>query len=198
MPASMMTACVAFRPNVTGSRIEMPDSGPMPGSTPTSVPTRQPRNAYHTLSGCSATAKPCSRLARVLSTRLVPTGSALEPERPLRKRRLQGLVEDYVGDERDGYAVNCGPHEVAPLDDDEEGEHHQRHGQDEAQPRVGDDRQGGDHHYQGGMRGIAPVDSGERLALAGARGEKDAEQHQQAGHELRHEARAGHGQAAHR
>ena len=29
----------------TGSRIEMPASGPMPGSTPTSVPTRQPIKA---------------------------------------------------------------------------------------------------------------------------------------------------------
>ena len=69
MPASMMTACVALSPNVTGSRIEMPESGPMPGSTPTSVPTRQPRNAYQRLSGWNATEKPCSRLRRVLSTR---------------------------------------------------------------------------------------------------------------------------------
>ena len=52
MPASMITACVALSPNVTGSRIEMPDSGPMPGSTPTSVPTRQPSTAYQRFSGC--------------------------------------------------------------------------------------------------------------------------------------------------
>ena len=52
MPASMMIACVALSPKVTGSRIEMPESGPMPGSTPTSVPTRQPRNAYQRLAGC--------------------------------------------------------------------------------------------------------------------------------------------------
>ena len=67
MPASMITACVALRPKVTGSRIEMPDSGPMPGSTPTSVPTRQPRKAYQRLSGAKATENPCSRLRRVLS-----------------------------------------------------------------------------------------------------------------------------------
>ena len=36
----------------------MPASGPMPGSTPTSVPTRQPRNAYQSTAGCSATEKP--------------------------------------------------------------------------------------------------------------------------------------------
>ncbi len=45
MPASMTMALVASSPNVTGSRMEMPASGPMPGSMPTSVPTRQPRKA---------------------------------------------------------------------------------------------------------------------------------------------------------
>ncbi len=64
MPASMMIAWVALSPNVTGSRIEMPASGPMPGSTPTSVPTRQPRNAYQRLDGRNATEKPCSRLMK--------------------------------------------------------------------------------------------------------------------------------------
>ena len=51
MPASMMIACVALRPKVIGKRMEIPASGPMPGSTPTSVPTRQPINAYHALAG---------------------------------------------------------------------------------------------------------------------------------------------------
>jgi hypothetical protein len=45
MPASMMTAWVGLRPKVTGSRMLMPVSGPMPGNTPTSVPTRQPMKA---------------------------------------------------------------------------------------------------------------------------------------------------------
>ena len=58
MPASITIALVALSPKVIGSRIEMPASGPMPGSTPTSVPTRQPRNAYQSTAGCSATEKP--------------------------------------------------------------------------------------------------------------------------------------------
>ena len=70
MPASMMTACVALSPKVIGSRMLMPESGPMPGSTPTSVPTRQPRKAYQSLAGWKATAKPCIRLRRVSSTGL--------------------------------------------------------------------------------------------------------------------------------
>ncbi len=51
MPASITMALVAFRPNVIGSKIEMPASGPMPGNAPTSVPTRQPMNAYHSTAG---------------------------------------------------------------------------------------------------------------------------------------------------
>ena len=39
------------QPKVTGKRIEMPASGQMPGNTPTSVPTRQPRNANQTFAG---------------------------------------------------------------------------------------------------------------------------------------------------
>src|SRR5262249_22479599 len=151
MPASMMTAWVAFSPNVTGSRMLMPDSGPMPGSTPTSVPTRQPRNAYQTLSGCSATAKPCSRLTRGLSTTGPNWKRGLKPERPLRKRRLQGFVENHISDERHRHAVQRRPHGIAPLDDDQEGKHHECHREDEAEPRVGDDRQSGDHHHQHGV-----------------------------------------------
>ena len=78
MPASMITACVALSPKVTGSRIEMPDSGPMPGSTPTKVPTRQPRKAYQRLSGWNAMANPCARLRRVGSTVGVPRSCILE------------------------------------------------------------------------------------------------------------------------
>src|SRR5262252_4351011 len=89
MPASMITAWVVLSPYITGNRIEMPDSGPMPGSTPTSVPTRQPRNAYHSMSGCNATEKPSSRECRVASTSYV-----LESERPDGERRAQRLVEE--------------------------------------------------------------------------------------------------------
>ena len=67
MPASMITALVASSPNVAGSKILIPASGPMPGNTPTSVPTRQPMNAYHSTSGRNATEKPSSRLSNVPS-----------------------------------------------------------------------------------------------------------------------------------
>ena len=88
MPASMMTACVALRPKVTGSRIEIPDNGPMPGNTPTKVPTRQPMKAYQRLSGWKAMPNPCARLRRVSSTVL-----ASVTEQAARQGRLQQADE---------------------------------------------------------------------------------------------------------
>src|SRR5262249_15108654 len=142
MPASMITACVALSPNVTGSRIEIPDSGPMPGSTPTSVPTRQPRNAYQTLSNCSATANPCSRLCRVVSKgrllllehdlvrKPVPTfrDHALEPERPGDERRLEHVDEGHIGQADDADAVERRVEHRPPLDPDQQHDHHRHHG----------------------------------------------------------------------
>ena len=61
MPASMTIALVASRPKVTGNRMLMPDKGPIPGSTPTSVPTTQPRKPYHSTSGRNATVKPSTQ-----------------------------------------------------------------------------------------------------------------------------------------
>src|SRR5882757_4095538 len=103
MPASMITACVAFSPKVTGSRIEMPDSGPMPGSTPTSVPTRQPRKAYQRLSGWKAMANPCARLSRVDSTRYF-----LNAEREHRQRGLEPIGEANIGEQDDGDTIDAG------------------------------------------------------------------------------------------
>src|SRR5215475_5076574 len=154
MPASMMTAWVALSPNVTGSRRLMPESGPMPGSTPTRVPTRQPRNAYHTLSGWSATAKPCRRLAKVLSTR----APELETEGTDGKLSLEALGKDAVRQKGDGNAVERGVQRLASFDDDEEPEQQQHHGKDESQPSVDADHHCGHRNNQGGVLHVAPVD----------------------------------------
>ncbi len=84
MPASITIALVASRPNVTGSRMLMPDNGPMPGSTPTSVPTTQPRKPYHSTSGRSATEKPSIRLSMV--------STAQNPSRPCSSGDLSTTV----------------------------------------------------------------------------------------------------------
>src|SRR5512143_189095 len=130
MPASMMMACVALSPNVTGNRMEMPASGPMPGKTPTNVPTRQPMNAYHALAGSRATEKPCARLRRVVSTVI------LESEGAGFERRLQRVDEQDVSDDHDADTVNHCRQQPAPLDDHEKCEDEQHIRGEEAQPLI--------------------------------------------------------------
>src|SRR3954470_21971329 len=190
MPASMTMARVASSPKVSGSRMLMPASGPTPGSMPTSVPTRQPRNAYHSTPGASATEKPCSRLLSV-SRRLEPEHAALE-------RRLERLAEEPVGEERQRDAVGGRNQRVAPLDDDEQGEHQQRHRQEEPKALIKAYADRSNHDQQQGVPAVAPVDAGEPRARPA--GERDAggEQHHQPGGELGHHARARSTEAAER
>src|SRR5215207_1776472 len=119
MPASMMIALVASRPNVTGKRMLMPARGPMPGSIPTSVPTTQPRNAYSRTSGRNATEKPSSRLSMVASTGLVP-------ERHGRQRGFQQCAEQQIGADGDADADGQSTPEGAALDEIQEHKQQQR------------------------------------------------------------------------
>src|SRR5690242_15174495 len=156
----MMMACVALRPNVTGNNMEMPANGPMPGRTPTSVPTRQPRNAYHKLAGARATEKPCAKLRRVVST------ADLDSERAGLKRSLQQVHEEYIGDPDDSDAVYRRRQHLAPLDHYEQGEHEKNVGGKEAQPFVdrGADRR--DCYDQCRVRCVRPCHLCKGLALA--------------------------------
>ena len=60
-PASIRMAPTGLMPKVSGSRIEMVASGPMPGSTPTMLPTSTPMKHQTMLCGSSATPKPYQR-----------------------------------------------------------------------------------------------------------------------------------------
>src|SRR4249919_687882 len=146
----MIMACVAFSPNVTGNRMEMPASGPMPGKTPTSVPTKQPRNAYHRLVGSKATEKPCARLRRVVSTVI------LESERTGLQRRLQQVNEENISDHDDADTVGCGRQQLAPLDDHEQGEDEQHIGGEKTQPLICRGTQSSDRDHQGSVLGVGP------------------------------------------
>src|SRR5262252_2511912 len=64
MPASMISAPTGGSPKVTGSSIVIVAMGPMPGSTPISVPTRHPRKQSPRLCSVKATENPSSRLER--------------------------------------------------------------------------------------------------------------------------------------
>ena len=58
----MISAEVGGRVKVTGSSIAMVASGPMPGSTPISVPSSTPAKQYIRFGRVSATPKPMPRL----------------------------------------------------------------------------------------------------------------------------------------
>src|SRR5882757_5760000 len=51
--------------SVTGSSSDIAEIGPIPGSTPTSVPMKTPMKQYSRLIGSSATPKPCATLMSV-------------------------------------------------------------------------------------------------------------------------------------
>ena len=84
-----MSAPVGSTLKVSGSSIAMVAIGPTPGSTPISVPTRQPRKHSARLIGDSAVAKPSPRLpmrsnmARALNSREPGRERDRQPEREL-------------------------------------------------------------------------------------------------------------------
>src|SRR5687767_5246659 len=62
MPASMISADTGGSAYVAGSSIAMVATGPMPGSTPISVPRMHPTRQYSRLVKVKATPKPVARL----------------------------------------------------------------------------------------------------------------------------------------
>src|SRR5205085_1726771 len=84
MPASMISAATGGSAYVAGSSMAMVATGPMPGSTPISVPSRQPMKAYSRLIGVKATPKPIERF-EMRSMFLCPlsTGDETGPHREL-------------------------------------------------------------------------------------------------------------------
>src|SRR5919204_1139610 len=64
MPASMISAPTGGKPKVIGNSIAMAATVPMPGKTPTSVPTRAPSRQKEILNGFAATWNPIHRFER--------------------------------------------------------------------------------------------------------------------------------------
>src|SRR6188508_220325 len=65
MPASMISAATGLRLKVIGSSMAMVATGPMPGSTPISVPSITPIRQYSRCIGEIATPKPMIRLWKI-------------------------------------------------------------------------------------------------------------------------------------
>src|SRR5262245_66673053 len=89
MPANMMSEPAGSSLNVTGSNSATVSAGPMPGSTPTAVPSSTPISAYNRFIGCSATTRPWP------SAEIGSMGLASEQplERSRRQRQRQKLGE---------------------------------------------------------------------------------------------------------
>src|SRR4051794_14813559 len=85
-------------PNVSGSRIEIVASGPMPGRTPTMLPISTPTKHQSRLWGSSATPKPYQR--SVSACWIIAALS--EPKlTENRERNLQHIGEQQAAEERD-------------------------------------------------------------------------------------------------
>ena len=80
----MMSAVVGGSVNVIGSSIAIVASGPMPGSTPISVPTSAPTKQKKTLVGVKVTLNPRLRLAirSIVATPASEAGEARERRSP--------------------------------------------------------------------------------------------------------------------
>src|SRR5690349_6112863 len=90
MPASMINAPTGLRLKVIGSSMAMVATGPMPGSTPISVPSRQLISAKSRLIGVAATPKPITRLWKICSIGAARSAEVLGPDR---ERQRQALHE---------------------------------------------------------------------------------------------------------
>ena len=74
MPAKKIIDAVTSTRVVIGSSMATATAGPMPGSTPTAVPSAQPNSAHSRLMGVAAVAKPPIRASNS-SIRATPFAS---------------------------------------------------------------------------------------------------------------------------
>src|SRR4030081_1712746 len=104
MPASMIRAPTGGSPKVIGSSIATVAMVPMPGNTPTSVPTRAPIRHSRRLIGLKATPKPRARLEK----RSAITPSLNQETREELQRQPQRIGEKQTAPDRQANADNDG------------------------------------------------------------------------------------------
>src|SRR3954469_7373172 len=151
MPASMISAPTGGSPNVIGSSIATVAMVPMPGSTPTSVPTSAPIRHSNRLIGVKATPKPRARLEKssVIAPSLNQETREELQRQPERIGEKQTATDRQADADDDGFlplglrraqrgndeARECGEHETQGADRDGEGNDGERHEQ-RAAPRI--------------------------------------------------------------
>src|SRR6267142_3480113 len=145
MPASMISAPTGGRPKVIGSSIATVAMVPMPGSTPTSVPTSAPIRQSRRLIGLSATPKPRARLEK--RSAITPSLNQETREelqwQPERIREKQAATDGQADADDDGFlpprlvrsqrrndeARERRNHQTQRPDRDRKGQDRQRHEQ---------------------------------------------------------------------
>src|SRR5258707_13042829 len=145
MPASMISAPTGGRPKVIGSSIATVAMVPMPGSTPTSVPTSAPIRHSRRLIGENATPKPRARLEK--RSAITPSLDQETREKlqwqPERIREKQTAADGQANSDGDGFlpprlrraqrrnheACECRDHQTKRPDRDRKGKNGQRYKQ---------------------------------------------------------------------
>src|ERR671938_240482 len=128
----MMSAATGLRLKVIGNSMAMVATGPMPGSTPISVPSRQPISAYNRWIGVKATPKPMIRLWKICSIARLRLAEVLGPQRE-RQRQAFHEYEHREDDQDDVEHCDFAPLElVAAISGDE----HERGGGDHQAERF--------------------------------------------------------------
>src|SRR5215216_2782984 len=89
----MMSAATGLRLKVIGSSIAMVATGPMPGSTPISVPSITPIRQYSRWIGVTATPNPIQRLFRTSIAIPSPDRTCVHEGRADRERERQAFYE---------------------------------------------------------------------------------------------------------
>src|SRR5918994_2209511 len=120
----MMRAPVGSSLKVMGNTIAIVGSGPMPGRTPTSVPSMQPARHKARFSQDRATLKPSARLpSKSIPPSARPAGPDRQgnPDPPYEERH--GAENEGKGQNRDMYGSRGHPGEGADDDGDCDGQH---------------------------------------------------------------------------
>lgn len=95
MPANMIIDPVAPNDRLTGSSKATVSAGPMPGMTPTAVPSITPSNANIRFDGCVAVARPSN--SRMKVSMCLPQQKIDGPlDRTGRQRQPQPVTEQQI------------------------------------------------------------------------------------------------------
>src|SRR3569832_1054036 len=148
MPASMISAPTGASEKVIGRSIATVATVPMPGSTPTSVPTSAPSRQKPILAGCAATEKPSARFWNRSNMR--PASG--QEGRPQRERQFENPGEQHDAEQRHDRRRNQAfePAHFARAGDREEengegGRDEPQRRQQEPQQQQGEGADAGEH-----------------------------------------------------